>query len=87
MFQDVGTEKKVDIVFWLLLGVIAQILLAILNKYIHWCVYWGTEDAKFKKSRCYKIAEKVSSWIWIDLTADGLASVMYAVAACKMFRC
>lgn len=85
IFKEVCEQEKIDIVLWLLVGVIAQILLAILNKYIHWCVYWGMENEKFGKSWCYKIAEKMSRCFWIDVLADVLTIIAYTVAIWKMF--
>jgi len=87
IFREVSTQKKVDIVFWLLVGVILQILLAILNKYIHWCVYRGKEDEKFSKGRCFEMACKICNWIWIDVLVDALTVIFFALAICKMFGC
>jgi len=87
IFKDVSTQKKLDIVFFLIIGVISQILLALLNKYIHWCVYWGMENRNFEKSIYYKIAFKISSYFWIDVLVDVFTIFMFAIAVCKMFRC
>ena len=87
IFREVSIQKKIDIIFWLIVGVIIQILLALLNKYIHWCVYWGMEDKNFRKSWWHKTAWKVSSCFWIDVLIDLSTIIVFTVAVCKMFRC
>jgi len=85
IFKEVCEKKKIDIVFWLLVGVGAQILLALLNKYIHWCIYWGMEDNKFGKGWCYRAALKMSRCFWIDVLVDVLTVIVFTFAIFKMF--
>lgn len=87
IFKDIDVEKKTDIVFWLIVGVIAQILLALLNKFIHWYVYRGMENKGFRECRRYKVASTLSNWFLIDVIADVFTVIVFVVAICKMFRC
>lgn len=86
IFKDVSQQRRTHIVIWLLVGVICQILLALVNKYIHWCIYWGMEDEKFRKGPCYRIAEKLSRCFWIDVLVDIASVFAFAIAIWMMFR-
>jgi len=58
----------------------AQILLTGLNKWIHWCIYWGNEDEDFSKSNWHKVSEKLSSCFFIDLVIDLVTFFAFGVA-------
>lgn len=86
-FKEVSKENKANIVRCLLAGVICQILLALLNKYVHWCVYWGKENKEFGKSEIYQKAWRISTWFWIDVVADLLTVIVFGIAIHQMFNC
>jgi len=60
---------------------VVQILLGGLNKYIHWCIYWGKEDEGFHKKWYYKSSNRISTWIVIDFVIDIITFVSFCVAA------
>jgi len=70
VFKGVCKETMADILFWFIAGVVAQILLALLNKYIHWGIYYGTGNKEFRGTDTYKLADMVSRWIKIDICID-----------------
>lgn len=65
---------------WFVLGVILQILLAILNKYSSWVGYYGEFKPSYQQSKVYKLVEKLSCKIIIDIVIDILTILCYAIA-------
>lgn len=84
IFKDVSHEKKGNILIWLMIGIVVQIVLALVNKYIHWCVYWGMESKEFRKSIWYRAANRVSRWFLIDVCADVFSIVAFIIAGRMM---
>ena len=70
-----------DVVSFFLIGTMAQVLGALLNKIANWYVYLGTIDAALKGSRRQRFAEWAISQFWIDITVDILTIVCFGHAA------
>ncbi len=70
LFQQMKLERKRIVVIAFLVGVIAQVLLAGLNKCIHWYIYWGKEQKSFCRTWQYKASDWISTQFWIDIVAD-----------------
>ena len=62
------------------MGVIAQIVLAFFNKWIHWYIYWGKEEIKFQETKRYKVANYLSSIFEIDVVVDIITFATFVVA-------
>jgi hypothetical protein len=63
-----------------LVGVVAQVLIASLNKSIMWALYYGSSNDPFKATRRYKLAYRLSENLSIDVAADVASIVMFAIA-------
>jgi hypothetical protein len=85
LFKELNKCIKIVIIISFMSGVAFQIILAMLNKWIHWCIYWGKEKADFQKSRLYKFAERVSAWFWIDVSIDLLSFIAFGIATVCVF--
>ena len=80
VFQGLTSSKKTIIVILFLVGVIAQIVLAFFNKWIHWYIYWGKEEIEFRKTKRYKVANYLSSFFEIDVVVDMITFATFVVA-------
>jgi len=80
IFQTLSLNTKATVIISFIIGVAAQVILAFINKWIHWCVYWGEEDSNFRCSRWNKYAEALSSCFIIDLVVDLITLIAFAVA-------
>lgn len=63
-----------------IIGVAVQVILAFINKWIHWCIYWDEDDEDFRRGRCYKFSKSLSSCFLIDLVIDLITFVAFGVA-------
>ena len=77
-----GESKLVGILF--LVGVLLQSLVALLNKWVNWGLYYfeddGEEDEPAAKSKLQEFCEDISSKVWIDILADVATLVLFSVA-------
>ncbi len=69
------------VVVMFLIGAVAQILGALLNKIANWYVYIGTVDPKIKGSRRERFADWLISQFWIDITIDVVTMLAFGTAA------
>lgn len=84
IFQKLSINTKVTVVISFIIGVAAQVILAFLNKWIHWCIYGGEEDDDFRQGRWYKYAKILSLRFEIDLVVDLITFVAFAVATVSL---
>ena len=79
---DSGQSKLVGTLF--LLGVLLQALVALLNKWVNWGLYYfdgdATEDETDKPPKLQSFCEDVSSKVWIDIIADVLTLLLFSIA-------
>lgn len=80
VFQGLTNTKRTIIVIFFLVGVIAQIVLAFFNKWIHWYIYWGKEKIEFQETKRYKVANYLSSIFEIDVAVDMITFATFVVA-------
>ena len=80
VFQDLTIHTKAKVVIAFLIGVIAQIVLALINKWIHWYIYRGVGAQGFCQKWYYKLAERLSSCFWIDIVADIITFIAFGFA-------
>lgn len=86
IFQDVCHHKKVWIIASFMIGVIAQIVLALINKWTQWSLYRGEEKTAYQKTWMYKIADQISEKFWIDVLADLVTVIAFAIATVCVFK-
>ncbi|MBN1126873.1 MAG: hypothetical protein JXA82_17865 [Sedimentisphaerales bacterium] len=63
------------------LGILSQVFISGLNKYVHWWIYWGNENEEFRTTLCYRLAEQISVMFLIDIIADIISFVAFAIAS------
>lgn len=85
IFQKLSINVKATVVISFIIGVAAQVILAFLNKWIHWCIYRGEDDEDFSKGRWCKYAESLSSCFLIDLVIDLITFFAFGVATVALF--
>ncbi|MHC4173501.1 MAG: hypothetical protein ACYST5_11240, partial [Planctomycetota bacterium] len=80
LFNQIENKIKLRIAIFFLVAVFAQILLALLNKWIHWYIYAGAVDEEFRCTKRYEKAASLSERAWIDGVADltSIVSFLYA---------
>jgi len=84
LFQQITLERKRFVVITFLVGVIAQVFLAGLNKWIHWYIYWGKEDEGFRQTWRYKASDWISTQFWIDIVVDLITFGSFGAATVTM---
>ena len=87
IFEQIGKKEKSLVLIFFVVGVVSQIVLAFINKVIHWYIYWGSEDEEFVKKLRYKVSDYLSECFWIDVVTDlitfasfGLATILVIIA-------
>lgn len=95
LFNGLEKTEKSMVLGFLMWGVIIQICLALLNKIIHWFVYWS-EDIEPEKKRLnlfghiynalYIASEKICSWFWIDIIIDITTLILFFVATRSLLQ-
>lgn len=68
------------IVFLFLIGVFSQIFIALLNKYVNWCLYCYADPEGRKYQRLYEWANRVSEKIEIDIICDLASMFAFMIA-------
>jgi hypothetical protein len=79
-----GLTRVVVILF--LIGVIAQIVVAFLNKYANWYCYFGEDNPAFLHSSLYRFWSRIASLFWIDIILDILTVVCFLTAIGMLFN-
>lgn len=86
LFKDIVGQMRATILCLFMTGVIVQILLALINKWIHWYLYRGVGDPKFRTRWLYKTSDRISTWFILDIFADVISCAAYIVGAWMMFK-
>lgn len=73
------------IALWFLVAVALQVLLAALNKFAMWGLYYGTVTPRFQDRRAYRIAFWFSERILIDLLVDVATLICFGIATWSVF--
>ena len=79
-----GHTRTVTLLF--LFGVIAQIVVAFLNKYANWYCYFGEDNPAFLKSPYYRFWARIASQFWIDIILDILTVASFTAAVWMLFE-
>ena len=80
LFQKMALRQKRAVVIAFFIGVIAQALLAGLNKCIHWNIYWDKEEQGFRQKLRYKVSCFISTQFWIDMSVDLITFGAFGIA-------
>jgi len=82
LFSHMKHSATIGLVVCLFLGVILQILLTLLNKYVQWNLYEHTLDHDPDEDKAVEdtLACKIANMIWIDLIIDCLTILFFSVA-------
>jgi hypothetical protein len=78
-----GQTRVVVILF--LAGVIAQIVVAFLNKYANWYCYFGEDNPAFLRTSLYRFWSNIASLFWIDIILDILTVGCFLAAIGMLF--
>jgi hypothetical protein len=89
--QDVwpalATSGRAKLIIGLfLIGVVAQVVLATLNKASMWVMYYGAMRPEYKARRPYRLAEWLAEYIGIDVGVDIVSMVLFAWATGVAFQ-
>jgi hypothetical protein len=68
-----------------LVGVIAQIVVAFLNKYANWYCYFGEDNPAFLDSSLYRFWSYIASLFWVDIILDILTVGCFLTAIGMLF--
>ena len=78
-----GESKLIGVLF--LLGVLFQVLIALLNKWVNWGLYYYEDDPTSTRGRVHDFCESVSGQVWVDIAADALSLLLFTLATAKVF--
>ncbi len=74
-----GYARLAGVLF--LIGVLLQALVALLNKWVNWGLYYFDDDIEdAEKPKLQEFCEKTSSKVWIDILADIATLILFSVA-------
>ena len=82
--KTLSGETKYFIFNALLIGVVSQVILALVNKWVHWHIYYGIVKKEFTNRLSYKVSEVLSSCVWIDIVADLVSVATFGSAIVKL---
>ncbi|MFQ6308841.1 hypothetical protein [Lysobacter capsici] len=74
------------IVYLFMAGVALQIMIALINKWAAWHMYFGEENSEYKAGSGYKKWEWVNSQTRLDLALDALSIAAFVVATVWVLR-
>ena len=73
-----GVSKWVGIL--LLVGVLLQAVVALINKWVNWSLYYYGDEEEEKPGKLQRFCEKVSNKVWIDISADIATLILFSIA-------
>ena len=80
----VGSGAITFIAYLFLLGVVLQVIIAALNKWVSWYLYYCSEHSSANTGKIYKIVKNISEMFWIDIVFDIGTLVLFAWATIKV---
>jgi len=83
-FESLSSDFKKSIIILFLVGVLLQILLALLNKITHWYEYYGEKDKLFQETKRYKWSIIIANTISIDIITDLFTFGFFLTAVAKL---
>ncbi len=78
-----GTVRTVGLLF--LLGVLLQVVLALLNKWVNWGNYYYEAHPDVTRGKIYNACQSISKQAWLDILVDLLTLVFFAWATVLVF--
>ena len=79
-----GHASQIIVAF--LIGVGAQILLAMLNKWGAWHMYRGAGDPTYQRTNAYTFWDFINSQYWIDLGIDVISLLTFTFATWRVLE-
>lgn len=73
-----GSARWITLLF--LAGTALQIVIALLNKHISWCCYYGELNVEFRNTFTYKAMSWLNNQLWIDVALDILSIFVFTFA-------
>jgi hypothetical protein len=73
-----GNSRLIGVLF--LLGVLFQVLIALLNKWVNWGLYYYEEFPDLNRGKIHDFCESVSGMVFIDILADVATLVLFSWA-------
>lgn len=87
IFQIIDHKSEFKVLMsFLIVGVLSQIISAIINKITNWLVYRVAEDISKKDIFIYKHGVKLSERFYIDIFLDLVSIFTYMGATCFAFK-
>lgn len=87
LFQDIAAKGNLAVIGWLfLIGVAAQVMVALLNKIVMWYLYYGEGSPEFRSTRRYLWSDAISDVFWPDILADILSVGTIGTATFLLFQ-
>lgn len=69
-----------------LFGVVIQVILLSINKYVMWSCYYGTISKLYAQGRWYSLSASLSCRAWVDLVVDIISIVCFAIGTYFCFE-
>ena len=87
LWEKLAKSESIEtIAILFIFGVILQVIISLTNKSIMWASYYGAHNTPFKICNCYKIADTLSKYYWIDLIFDLATIGFYTYATYQCFK-
>ncbi len=82
-FSDSPDSELIAAFF--LIGVVLQVLLAVMNKAVNWASYFAEGHKERKKEKLFTFACWFCDQFWVDMLIDIASLVFFAIATWKSF--
>lgn len=69
------------------IGVVSQLVAAMLYKTAMWWLYVGEVDTDFRERARYKSADWLSEQYWLEIVFDGVSIIFYVVGTAIVLPC
>jgi hypothetical protein len=79
-----GQSRHIAILF--LIGVLLQVIVALLYKGAMWYLYFGEEDDEIQKTKRYKFSDWLSGEFWIEFLFDSASIALFSWATVRMLN-
>ena len=80
VFGAIDFKMRVKILIAFIAAVLAQVLVSLFRKWVHWGIYSGKEH-NLSGKQWYLLAVRLSRWIWLDILCDLVSLVAFGYAS------
>jgi hypothetical protein len=85
-FEQVDSDKKIKTIVAFLVAVLAQVVISLFRKWVHWCIYSGKEHNRVS-TWWYSLNIHISRWVWLDISCDIISLAAFSYASCLLISC